>query len=190
MLFGVDTSGKIGEGNLYIAIVRHKDSDFMERLREKVSKRNRAVSVRRRIKASSLKEDELQWVSRNFNSDFSCHALTISDFSNIRKNILSVGNWRFKALSCVIYLACKNHVKSDDVILVDRDYSENVMKKIFEYVKFLFKYHGKQVIVESGDSFNEIIAKADLIAGCGRKNVIKPRKIEIKEIIKLVRLLE
>lgn len=101
-----------------------------------------------------------------------------------------MGNWRFKALSCVIYLASKNHVKSGDVILIDRDYSEDVMKKIFEHVKFLFKYHGKQVIVESGDSFNEIIAKADLIAGCGRKNVIKPHKIEIKEIIKLVRLLE
>lgn len=60
MLFGVDTSGKIGEGNLYIAVVRHKDSDFMKHLRERVSRRNRAVSVRRRIKASSLKEDELQ----------------------------------------------------------------------------------------------------------------------------------
>lgn len=190
MLFGVDTSGKIGEGNLYIAVVGHKDSDFMKQLRERVSARNKALSSRRRVKASSLKEDELSWVSQKFNSDFSCSALKISDFSEVRKRIFYLNNWKFRALSCAIYLVCKNHVKSGDVVLIDRDYSENVMKNIFEYVRILFKSHGKEVIVESGDSFNETVAKADLIAGCGRKGVIKPHKIDPKEILKLVKLLE
>jgi hypothetical protein len=190
MLFGVDTSGKIGEGNLYMAVVRHKDSDFMKLLRERVSKRNRAMSLRRRIKASSLKEDELRWVSQNFNSGFSCYALTISDFSEIRKAVLSARDWKFKTLSSLIYITCRNYTKNGDVLLIDRDYSEDVMKTVFGYVKAIFKMHGIDVIVESGDSFNEIIAKADLIAGCCRKNVIKPHEVETKEIIRMIRLLQ
>jgi hypothetical protein len=114
----------------------------------------------------------------------------IPDFSELRKRISYLNNWKFKVLSCAIYLSCKNHVKSGNVILIDRDYSENVMKTIFGYVRILFKTHGNEVIVESGDSFNETIAKADLIAGCGRKGVIKPHRIEPKEILKLVKLLE
>lgn len=190
MLLGVDTSGKIGQGNLYIAIVKHRDSDFMKLLREKIRKRNKAIASRRRIKASSLNKEELLWVAKNFDTYFTCSVLTISDFSKLRKELMSISNWKFKILSCVIYVTCRDKVKSNDVLLIDRDYSHNMMKRIFEYLKFFFKLSKKNIIAESGDSFNETIAKADLIAGCGRNKIITPTKLSTGKIKRLVKLLK
>ncbi len=190
MLFGVDTSGKIGEGNLYIAVVKHKDSNFMKLLREKISKRHRALASRRRIKSSSLKKEELSWVIENFDTDFACSVLTIADFSKLRKELMRISNWKFKVLACAIYLTSRDIVKSNDVLLIDRDYSSGVMMKIFEYLKFFFKLSGKVIIAESGNSFNETIAKADLIAGCGRRKVITPKKLSTLKIKRLVKLLK
>lgn len=190
MLFGIDTSGKIGEGNLYIAVVRHKDSDFMKLLREKVRKRHRALASRRRIKASSLRKEELSWVADNFDTMFSCSVVTISDFSRLRDNLMHISNWKFKILSCAIYLTCKDMIKARNVLLIDRDYSENVMRKVFDYTKFFFMLSKRDIIAESGDSFNDTVAKADLIAGCGRKGVIIPKKLSTVKINSLVKMLE
>jgi len=189
MLYGVDTSGKIGEGNLYIAIVRHEETDIMNILRDKVRRRHRGLSSRRRIKASYLTRDELGWVVNNFKSRHDGVVLSIPDFSDIKKHVSHFKSWKIKVLASAIYLGCRRIVKTGDIILVDRDYSENVMKNLFDYLGCLFKSDKKNVVIESGTSFNEVIAKADLIAGCMRRNVIKPRKISIKEIIRLAKLM-
>jgi len=186
MLFGVDTSGKIGEGNLFIAAVKHENTDFMGKLREMIAKRHRGLSGRRRIKASFLNDKELAFVAHNIRSQHEGSVLTISDFSEIRKNVCNLRDWKIKSLAAAIYMSSKRIVKNGDVVLVDRDYSEDVMKNLLAYLKTMFASDGKNVTMESGTSFNEVIAKADLIAGCLRKGTIKPNKINVKEITRLV----
>lgn len=185
MLYGIDTSGKIGEGNLYVAIVRHEETNIMDKLRVKVRRRHKGLSSRRRIKASYLTRDELGWLLKNFRSIHDGVILSISAFSNIKKRASHIKSWKIKALAAAIYLAGRRIIKSGDVVLVDRDYSEDVMKSLFNYLSQLFKADEKDVTFESCTSFNEVIAKADLIAGCMRRDVIKPRKISPKEIIRL-----
>lgn len=187
MLFGVDTSGKIGEGNLYIAIVGHEKTDIMHIIREKLNKRHGGLASRRRIKASTLKDDELDLVVKNIKHGYEGVVLTISDFSEIKKRASCIKDWKIKALAAAIYLCSRRIVKKSDVVLVDRDYSEDVMKNLFSYMKTLLSGEGKDVVFESGTSFNEVIGKADLIAGCLRRGRIRPRKIEVKEIVRLVK---
>jgi hypothetical protein len=174
---------------LYIAIVRHEETNIMALLREKVRKRHRGLADRRRIKASDLIEHELIWLINNFKPRYDGIALTISDFSDIKENTSYIKDWKIKILASAVYLTCRDLVKSGDVILIDRDYSENVMKNLFNYLELLFRTEGKKVVIESGTSFNEVIAKADLIAGCLRGGVIRARKAPIKEITRLVKML-
>jgi len=189
MLFGVDTSGKIGEGNIYIAVVEHRNSNFLPLLRDVVRKRHRALASRKRVKGSELTEKELDWIVKNFDSRFSASFIGINAFSNLRDNLLATKDWKLKILASAIFLTSKNAVNSDDVILVDRDYSEDVMERLFSYLKMLFKINGKNPIFETGTSFNDAITKADLIARCARKGKIKMREFKQVEIIRLVRML-
>jgi len=187
MLYGVDTSGKIGEGSLYIAIVRHEETGIMNILRDKVRRRHKGLSSRRRIKASYLTKDELGWVLKNFKSRHDGVALSIPDFSDIKKHASHIKSWKIKVLAAAIYLAGRRIIKSGDVVLIDRDYSGDVMKSLLYYLRSLFAADKKEVTFESGTSFNEVIAKADLIAGCMRRNVIMPRKTSVKEVIRLAK---
>lgn len=189
MLFGIDSSGKIGEGNLYVGVVEYKSSNFTTLLRNKVRKRHKALASRRRIKASSLTKKELEWVKKSFDSNYSGIVLTRSTFSELKEKLSNMSDWKFKVLAAVIYISCKDMVKSGDVILIDRDYSENVMKRLFLYVKRFFEIEKKKVVIESGTSFNEVIENADLIAGCIRRKIIKTREVRTKKIIKLVKIL-
>jgi len=187
MLFGIDTSGKIGEGNLYIAIVAHEKDDLMSALRERLNKRHGGLASRRRIKASTLNDSELDFVAKNVRHGYDGALLSISDFAEVKKKTSNISNWKIKTLAAAIYLCSRRIVKMSDVVLVDRDYSEDVMKNIFSYLKVLFKRDGKDVVFESGTSFNEVIGKADLIAGCLRRGRINPRKIEVKELIRYMK---
>jgi len=186
MLFGIDTSGKIGEGNLFIATVKHENTDVMDKLREMIAKRHRGLSGRRRIKASSLNHKELAFAAANIKSQYGGAVLTISDLSEVRKSVCNIRDWKIKSLAAAVFLSARKIVRNGDVVLVDRDYSEDVMRNLLAYLKTIFASEGKNIAVESGTSFNDVIAKADLIAGCLRKSVIKPGKIQAKDVIKLV----
>lgn len=188
MLFGVDTSGKIGEGNIYIAVVEHRNTDFMPLLRDVVRKRHRALAERRRIKASELTENELGWISRSFDSGYSASFIGINTFSGVRGRMMAFKNWKLKVLASAIFLTCPRSLKNEDVILVDRDYSENVMSDVFRYMRLLFEINGKKPIIEAGTSFNEVIAKADLIAGCARRGKVKTRELKEKDIMETARI--
>lgn len=189
MLFGIDTSGKIGEGNIYIAVVEHKNTNFVSLLRDIVRKRHRALASRRRFKAAELTENELAWAARNFDSNYSASFMGISTFSKLRDVLHTSKNWKLKILAASIFLTCGNKVNTDDMVLVDRDYSEDVMEHLFNYMKLLFQAKEKKPIIETGSSFNEIITRADIIAGCARKGKVKPRELKEKEILTLVRML-
>jgi len=190
MLFGVDTSGKIGQGNLYLSVVEYKQTDIMEKLREKVSKRHMALASRRRIKATDLKESELKWFVDNFLLKYSASILSISSFSALRKEMLNVKDWKFKTLASSIYFSSKNLIRNNDVLLIDRDYSENVMKSILAYTRTLFeKLDRKNVIVEVGTSFNEVIAIADIVAGCAKRKQVDCKKLKPKDLAEILRSL-
>ena len=189
MLIGVDTSGKIGEGNLFAAAVVFEKSDIMVKLREKVAKRHQALANRRRIKASDLKKNELEWFKENLNLKYSGITLGISDFVLIKKAVCDLQDWKIKTLASLFFMLCGNTAKTNDVILIDRDYSEKVMDNIIKYVTYLFNKTKRKVIVEVGTSFNEVIAEADLIAGCMRKKIIRSKNLNTKELISLVKIL-
>src|SRR3990167_2856150 len=164
MLFGIDTSGKIGQGSLYISIVENRQTSILDDLRKKVEKRHMALASRRRIKASNLNSVELNWFIENFGSKYSCSYLSIGAFSFLRNKFMRVKNWQFKILACTFYLAMKKNVKDGDVVLIDRDYSEDVMKLLMKYLHLIMDYSGKiNIAIETGTSFNEVIVFADMI---------------------------
>lgn len=185
-LIGVDTSGKIGEGNLFIAAVEYRKTDFLERLRKKVRKRNPGIASRRRIKANELNDIELQWIARNFNANYNSTNLPITGYASLKRNLLRVPAWKFKTLAAAIFLTAQELTKEGDVMLIDRDYSENVMPLVLENVKVLFEKGNKHVIVESGTSYNEVIALADLIAGCSRRKAVQAKELNAEEILKVL----
>ncbi|MBI4439005.1 hypothetical protein HY640_03690 [Candidatus Woesearchaeota archaeon] len=190
MLFGIDTSGKIGQGGLYISIVENRQTSILNDLRKKVEKRHMALASRRRIKASNLNSAELNWFIENFGSKYSCSYLSIGTFSFLRNKFMRVKNWQFKILACTFYLAMKKHVKDGDVVLIDRDYSEDVMKLLMKYLHLIMDYSGKlNVTAETGTSFNEVIVLADMIAGCGKRGALKCAEIKPEEISYLMRIL-
>ncbi|MCX6815204.1 MAG: hypothetical protein NTY20_06160 [Candidatus Aenigmarchaeota archaeon] len=139
MLFGIDASGKIGEGNIYIAVVEHKNTDFISLLRDVVRKRHNALASRRRIKASALTENEFECISKNFDSPYSVSFIGINSFFHLRNKMRDYKHWKFKILASAIFLTCDRMVKTGDVILVDRDYTEDVMSVLFKYMKLLFE---------------------------------------------------
>jgi len=182
MLFGLDTSGKVGQGSLYISIVENRYIDILSDLRKKIRKRHVALASRRRIKSNTLNDIELKWFIENLKSSHSSCYLSISAFSELRSKFMHIKNWKFKILACTFYLASKNLVNKNDVILIDRDYSEDVMRDLLRYLKRLFEYNSKNdIILDVGTSFNDVITLADIIAGCSKKNIakcveIKPRR--------------
>jgi hypothetical protein len=191
MLFGVDTSGKIGQGNLYVAAIEYQKTDILADLRTKVAKRHKALASRRRMKASELNDNEKKWFIDNFSLNYSSSCLSIPVFSQLRCKFMYIKNWRFKILASAIYLTLKNRVKDSDVILLDRDYSEDVMKHLKRCIEFLFSLDNKHdVVVDVGTSFNEVIALADLVAGCSSHRIAKFKELQLREIEDMVRLLK
>lgn len=191
MLFGVDTSGKIGQGTLYISIVEDGKTSVLSELRKKIEKRHLALASRRRIKASNLNQLELKWFidSLPLNYDSSC--LSISTFSKLRKRFMNVKNWKIKILACAVYITSRRIVANDAVILIDRDYSEDVMKNLIKYIGLFFEYFDtNRVVVDVGTSFNEVIALADIVAGCSKRSVMTCREIKYEEIEKLMGIIK
>ena len=89
MLIGVDTSGKIGQGNLFTVAVVYEKSEMMNGLRKRISKRHPGLANRRRIKASDLKKDELEWLEFGVLSEDEIAALERFNPPKPRKKTLS-----------------------------------------------------------------------------------------------------
>jgi len=86
-------------------------------------------------------------------------------------------------LGHIIFELIRQKASNKDVVLIDRDYDVVRMKYLCEVVRALAKQVCLDIFVETGTSFNDAIALADLIAGCARKKIIKSREISTKKII-------
>jgi len=182
MIIGVDSSGKIGSTMYIAAVFLDHDETVLKQLRKKVKSRHLALASRRRIKANALRKSELDFVRQTIKSNYEIIKLPATQYRVLKQKSKNVPRWKFAMLSHIIFELIKKNIHNKDVILIDRDYDIVRMKYLCERIMSLAKQAGLDIFVETGTSFNDAIALADLVAGCARKKVIKSKELSTKKI--------
>ena len=187
MLFGLDTSGKVGQCTMYIAVVKadKNDDKFQETVRSIVLPRHKGLATRRKIKSSDLTRNEREKICKLINkSDYFLRELTSDTCRKLTKKYRYASQLEVKLFASCVHITCHHEVKDGDVILIEREYSnEEQLTSLTKFVEILFKEINKiNVHVEIGLSISPTIDKADKIAGCGRSNIINAEPITEKEL--------
>jgi hypothetical protein len=183
MIVGVDTSGKIKQAPLYVAIVRlDRKDDAIRKVIKKAGARKSVLLSRRSVKAVDLTEDELKFFMQNLKNPYAVSVLTVGKLRGFVNVFRNVRNWRYKLLAAQIHFTSERYVVPSDVVVIDRDYTSVVMDELCNCVKRLFKADGKEVHVLVGSRYTEdAIALADLVAGSARKSAVLARKFELED---------
>lgn len=185
MLIGIDTSGKIGQLPIGFGAVKLVNGGILDEIKAKAGERKKILTRRRRIKASDLVEQEIEYSFSHISMPKSSTLLKSEEYRILKEKYSTIKDWKFKLLaSCIHFIAC-DITEEHDVILIDKDYGLEQMKNLCHYVKRLFSIlDEKNITVDIGTSYNEVIGLADLIAGACKKNrgrcskELRPEEIE------------
>lgn len=186
MLIGIDTSGKLGQMPMSLGAVKLIRNGLLDKIKAKAGERKKILTRRRRIKATDLIYQEVDYSISLIDMPKSSTLLRSEDYRLLKEKYSSIKDWKFKILaSCIHFIAC-DITKIDDVILIDKDYGLEQMKNICHYVRRLFFcLDEKNITVDIGTSYNEVIGLADLIAGACKKNRSRcSKQLRLEEIDK------
>jgi len=186
MLIGIDTSGKIGQLPLALGAIKLIKSGALDGIKAKAGERKKILTRRRRIKATDLVRQEINYSFSRINMPRSSTLLKSEEYRLLKEIYSNIRDWKFKLLaSCIHFIAC-DITEENDVVLIDKDYGLEQMKNICHYVERLFFIlDRKHITADIGTSYNEVIGLADLIAGACKKNRSRcSKELRIEEIEK------
>jgi len=177
----LDTSGKLSDFPIIVAVSKVNKTQIIGELREKVRKRSAGIASRRRIKSSDLTDEELEWFINRIDFPFKvveCDSLQYRAFKLLYQQRKK---WKFEFLSLLYYAGISGMAKSDEEILIDKDYDSVSMQFIEVMLKDLMlkwnNIHARISIAEKDDA----IVAADLIAGAARRGLISSVKANVIE---------
>ena len=135
-MLALDTSGKISQFPIIVAVAKAEKIKIISELREKVRKRHKGIACRKRIKSSDLTNNELNWFMNKIDFPFrvvECDAFQYRTF----KSLYGVKKkWKFVFLTLGYYLTISGLVKNEEEILLDQDYDKNSMDFIIIKVNY------------------------------------------------------
>lgn len=183
-MLALDTSGKIGQFPLIVAVANVEKTAIIKELREKIMKRHKGLAARRRIKSSDLTDEELTWFLSRVDVPFrvvECDSLQYSAFRSVYG---PKPKWKFVYLMLSYYSSLQPFTKTERMnILLDKDYDKKSMEFVSdELKKILKKWDNANASVHLAESDDEHIAIADIIAGAARRGLtgsVKPNVIEL-----------
>lgn len=186
MLIGIDTSGKIGQLPIGLGAVKLVSSGILDEIKAKAGERKKILTRRRRIKASDLVEQEIEYSFSRINMPKSSTLLKSEEYRILKEEYYYIKDWKFKILASCIHYIANNITDEHDVILIDKDYGLEQMKNLCHYVgRLFFVLDEKHITVDIGTSYNEVIGLADLIAGACKKNQGRcSKEMKLEEIEK------
>lgn len=198
-MLALDTSGKLNDFPIVVAVSKVDKTKIINELREKVRKRSAGIASRRRIKSSDLTDEELEWFINRIDFPFKaveCDSLQYRTFK-LHENLTDFRHaemlrfscilyqqrkkWKFEFLSLLYYAGISGMAKSDEEILIDKDYDSVSMQFIEVMLKdLMLKWNNIHVKISIAEKDDAIVA-ADLIAGAARRGLISSVKANVIE---------
>ena len=106
MLIGIDTSGKIGQLPIGLGAVKLVNGGVLDEIKTNAGKRKKILTRRRRIKASDLVEQEIEYSVSSINMPKSSTLLKSEEYRTLKDEYYHIKDWKFKILaSCIHYIA-------------------------------------------------------------------------------------
>ncbi|MBU4445412.1 hypothetical protein KJ656_10065, partial [bacterium] len=104
------------------------------------SKRKKILTRRRRIKASDLVGQEIDYSFFRIDMPKSSTLLKSEEYRSLKETYSNIRDWKFKIkiLSSCIHFIASDITEENDVVLIDKDYGLEQMKNICHYVGRLF----------------------------------------------------
>lgn len=183
-MLALDTSGKIGQFPLIVAVANVEKTDIMKELRGKIMKRHEGIAARRRIKSNDLTDEELQWFMSRVDVPFRAVDCDSLQYRAFRSLYGSKPKWKFVYLALSYYSSFQPFTKDGKIdVLLDKDYDMKSMNFICaELEKILKKWDSVAASVRLAEGDDERIAVADIIAGAARRGLVSAVKPNIIEL--------